>query len=235
VADTFLGEPKKPSSQPSQVRKIRWITRRLSPLKFQEFNDLGGFPMKVVIVGDTQVGKTCLISYLVSNTFKSYSPPTIGAAFQTYSITTSQGPTTLQIWDTAGQEKYRALAPMYYRCADIAILVYDVTRLATFEALQDWCSELAEKGPANLEVVIAGNKTDLAQDRVVETSAARAFAAEHGAKWFAEVSAKTGAGVFALFAKAAEIVIARSGPTDIDLHSRGQLPAEGTIESGCGC
>jgi small GTP-binding protein len=193
--------------------------------------------MKVVIVGDTQVGKTCMISYLVSNTFKSYSPPTIGAAFQTYCVTTSQGPTTLQIWDTAGQEKYRALAPMYYRSADIAILVYDVTQLPTFQALDQWCAELAEKGPANLEVVIVGNKIDLAEERAVETSAGKAFAAEHGAKWYTEVSAKTGVGIFDLFVKAAEIVLARSGVTDIDQPrpTTTRIEKRAVEENECSC
>jgi small GTP-binding protein len=191
--------------------------------------------MKVVIVGDTQVGKTCLISFLVNSTFKSYSPPTIGAAFQTYCITTARGPTTLQIWDTAGQEKYRALAPMYYRSADIAILVYDVTQVATFESLDQWCREIAEKGPAHLEVVIAGNKIDLEGARAVETAAGRRFAADHEVKWFTEVSAKTGAGVFELFTKAAELVLARSVETVLEPPVRQMAAISQQQDSGCGC
>jgi GTPase SAR1 family protein len=124
---------------------------------------------------------------------------------------------------------------MYYRSADIAIVVYDVTQRATFEALDQWCAELAEKGPANLEVVIVGNKIDLAEDRVVEASAGRAFAAEHGAKWFTEVSAKTGAAVFELFTKSAEIVLARAGGVDIETPTLTSAPIERQQNSGCNC
>jgi small GTP-binding protein len=162
--------------------------------------------MKVVVVGDTQVGKTCIIAHLVSNTFKSSNPPTVGAAFQTYVMATPQGPVTMQIWDTAGQEKYRALAPMYYRSADIALLVFDVTSISSFQGMQQWCDELAEKAPPNLQVIIAGNKTDLTEDRVVQRSAAEEFARRVNAKHYAECSAKIGNGIVELFEKAAELV-----------------------------
>jgi GTPase SAR1 family protein len=89
-----------------------------------------------VIVGDTQVSKTCIIAHLVSNTFKSSNPPTIDAALQTYVMATTHGPATIQIWDTAGQEKYRALAPMYYRSADAALLMFDFTSLDPKVCLQ---------------------------------------------------------------------------------------------------
>jgi small GTP-binding protein len=161
--------------------------------------------MKVVLVGDTQVGKTCIIANLVNNTFKSSSPPTIGAAFQTHVLPTPQGPVTMQIWDTAGQEKYRALAPMYYRSADIAVLVYDVTQLDSFDAMEQWASELAEKAPPNLQLMVVGNKVDLMDDRVVQADTADAWAQLHNAKCYMEVSAKTGVGIDRLFAKAADL------------------------------
>jgi small GTP-binding protein len=162
--------------------------------------------MKVVLVGDTQVGKTCIIANLVGNTFKLSSPPTIGAAFQTHVMATPQGPITMQLWDTAGQEKYRALAPMYYRSADVAILVYDVTQLDSFEAMEQWSNELAEKAPPNLQLIIVGNKVDLKDDRVVQTEAAQQWTKDHNAKVYVEVSAKTGTGIMELFATAAELV-----------------------------
>jgi small GTP-binding protein len=162
--------------------------------------------MKVVLVGDTQVGKTCIVANLVGNTFKTSSPATIGAAFQTHVMSTPQGPITMQIWDTAGQEKYRALAPMYYRSADIALVVYDVTQLDSFEAMEQWCNELTEKAPPDLQMVIVGNKIDLVEDRVVQTDAADQWATDHNAKAYMEVSAKTGQGIMQLFGKVAEFV-----------------------------
>jgi small GTP-binding protein len=162
--------------------------------------------MKVVLVGDQQVGKTSIIAHLVTNTFNPSTSPTIGAAFQTYCIATSHGPVTMQIWDTAGQEKYRALTPLYYRSADAAVLVYDVTQVASFSDMERWSHELAEKAPANLRVVIVGNKIDLIEAREVNTEAARVWSEEHGAKWYAEVSAKTGGGINELFLGIAEML-----------------------------
>jgi small GTP-binding protein len=160
-------------------------------------------PMKVVLVGDTQVGKTCIVTRLVSGTFRPSMPATIGAAFQTHSLSTPQGITTLQIWDTAGQERYRALAPMYYRSAEVAILVYDVTSTESFEGMQQWVTELSEKAPSFLKVAIVGNKIDLTDDRTVAQGMGKAFAEQHGVKVYAEVSAKTGDGIVNLFTNVA--------------------------------
>ena len=165
--------------------------------------------IKVVLVGDTQVGKTCIISRLVNDVFKGNNPATIGAAFQTFSLTTDSGTVTLQIWDTAGQEKYRSLTPMYYRSAEIAILCYDVTNARSFESMEQWTNELVEKAPPNMQLIIAGNKIDLAEERVISEASARAFADKNGAAYYAEVSAKAGEGVKELFIKAAECAEAR--------------------------
>jgi small GTP-binding protein len=159
--------------------------------------------MKVVLVGDSQVGKTCIVTNLVSGTFRPSMPATIGAAFQTYSLSTPHGVTTLQIWDTAGQERYRALAPMYYRSAEVAILVYDVTSTDSFEGMQQWMTELSEKAPSFLKVAIAGNKIDLTEERTVAKEMGKAFAGQHNVKVYAEVSAKTGEGITELFTNVA--------------------------------
>ena len=160
--------------------------------------------MKVVLVGDSQVGKTCIISRLVNDVFKTNNPATIGAAFQTFTVSTATGTVALQIWDTAGQEKYRSLTPMYYRAAEIAILCYDVTNARSLEAMEQWTNELVEKAPPNMQLIIVGNKIDLAEERVIDKATAASFASKHGAVHYAEVSAKTGEGVKELFVKAAE-------------------------------
>ncbi|EAX99855.1 small GTP-binding protein, putative [Trichomonas vaginalis G3] len=149
--------------------------------------------MKIVLVGDTQVGKTCVLARLINKEFKSDSQATIGAAFQNYFLQTPAGFVQLQIWDTAGQEQSRSLAPMYYRAASVAILFYDVTNLKSFQALKDWMDELQEKAPVQLQIVIVGNKCDL-EDRVVSTTTAQQFAKQNGAAFYCETSAKTGEG-----------------------------------------
>lgn len=160
--------------------------------------------MKIVLVGETQVGKTSIVTRLVSDKFTSGGPATIGASFQNYKVTTKNGTTSFQIWDTAGQEKFRSLAPMYYRSADIAILCFDCTKKATLEALDDWCRELIEKGPQNLIKVLVANKCDLEDQREVSKSEADDFAFRNQLNYFAEVSAKTGYGVKELFIYIAE-------------------------------
>lgn len=161
--------------------------------------------MKIVLVGDTQVGKTCLIKRLSTGTFYDNNPPTIGAAFQNHVLQTSKGSVSLQIWDTAGQEKFRALAPMYYRSAAVAILCFDLTNKRSFEALDQWTQELIEKASPTMKLVIVGNKKDLVNDRVVSSEDANSYSLSHGAVLYCETSALTGEGIFELFTKIAEM------------------------------
>ena len=161
--------------------------------------------MKVVLVGDTQVGKTCILGRLTTGSFRSSSPATVGAAFQNHVMTTSKGAVTMQIWDTAGQEKYRALAPMYYRSAHVAILFFDLTNRESFNSLDQWANELEEKTTGELRLFLVGNKVDLESDRKVTKEEAEEFGFQHGAIEYFETSAKTGQGVIELFTKVAEM------------------------------
>jgi small GTP-binding protein len=138
----------------------------------------------------------------------------------------------MQIWDTAGQEKYRALAPMYYRSADIALLVYDVTQRESFDALAQWCDELAEKGPSNLQLIVVGNKIDLKSDRVIQSDAGQAFAGLHNARYYQEVSAKTGDGIIELFEKAADLVT-QSRTAGPDIKTEKSALVAKTESNGC--
>jgi small GTP-binding protein len=160
--------------------------------------------MKIVLVGETQVGKTSIVTRLVNDKFTSGGPATIGASFQNYKVATKNGMTSFQIWDTAGQEKFRSLAPMYYRSSDVAIMCFDCTKRVTLEALDDWSRELIEKGPPNLIKILVANKCDLEDQREVTKKEADDFAYKNQINHFAEVSAKTGAGVKELFIYIAE-------------------------------
>lgn len=160
--------------------------------------------MKIVLVGDTQVGKTCVLARLINKEFKFDSQATIGAAFQNYFLQIPTGSVQMQIWDTAGQEQYRSLAPMYYRAANVAIIFFDVTNQTSFQALQEWMDELAEKAPPQLHMVVVGNKIDL-ENRQITTKMAQQFATSHGAVLYKETSAKTGEGVLELFTEIAKL------------------------------
>jgi small GTP-binding protein len=164
--------------------------------------------MKTVIVGDSLVGKTCILARLSAGTFHPESFPTIGAAFQNHVLATDNGTVTLHIWDTAGEEKYRSLSPMYYHGAQAAILVFDITNLKSFESLHQWIAELDGKRGSDLRTFIVGNKIDLANVRAVNENEARELAEKCGAVAYIETSAKSGQGIVELFKKVAESVTA---------------------------
>jgi len=167
--------------------------------------------VKVVLLGDTGVGKSSLAQRFVTNSFKAFNESTIGASFLSNMIVIDGKPVKLQIWDTAGQEKYHSLAPMYYRGAGAAILVYDQTQPASFEKLKEWVAELRLQGPEHIVISVAANKADLVDSRQVDVDEARAYAAEIGADLF-ETSAKADQNVADLFLHVANIAPVASEP-----------------------
>jgi len=188
--------------------------------------------LKVVLVGDTKVGKSCILSRFVQGTFDRNMPATIGAAFLSKVITTSNGPVRLQLWDTAGQEKFRSLAPMYYRSSSVAVLVYDVTSKSSLTNLEDWSAEIADKAPHNIKLVVIGNKSDMVDERVIPTDMAQEIANKMGAVLFAETSAKTGAGINEIFSKIADLDIAQE---DVIERPTTHPQPKNTKEEGCSC
>mmetsp|Transcript_100628 Transcript_100628/g.197519 ORF Transcript_100628/g.197519 Transcript_100628/m.197519 type:complete len:205 (+) Transcript_100628:54-668(+) len=156
--------------------------------------------VKVVLLGDSGVGKSSLVLRFVTNNFKPYSESTIGASFMSKMITVASKQIKFQIWDTAGQEKYHSLAPMYYRGAAAAIIVYDITRSTSFKTLKHWVEELKSKGPKDIAIAIAGNKSDLENMREVDREMVLSYAEEIGAL-FLETSAKDDTNVQDIFVK----------------------------------
>lgn len=147
---------------------------------------------------ESGVGKSSIVYRFVYGSFRPTMESTIGASFMTKTITLDNKTYKYQIWDTAGQEKYRALAPMYYRGAAAAIVVYDITRESSFATMKTWMNELRKNGPANTIVALAGNKCDLEDLREVQHREALRYAESHGAM-LVETSAKTAANIAALF------------------------------------
>ncbi|XP_064640522.1 ras-related protein Rab-22A-like [Lineus longissimus] len=189
--------------------------------------------VKICLVGKMGVGKTCIAERFVSETFK-VTETTIGALFMTKTFILDGTVYKFQIWDTAGQEKYRALAPMYYRGAAAAIVVYDITEEDSFNCLKGWIKELQRYGPPNLLVALCGNKCDLGDLREVTFEDAKAFS-ESCHSIFLETSAKTGQNVNELF-----IEISRSLPAEIQDKNSSlvRLPSRRTAErqkSSKGC
>mmetsp|Transcript_8869 Transcript_8869/g.24076 ORF Transcript_8869/g.24076 Transcript_8869/m.24076 type:complete len:207 (-) Transcript_8869:1742-2362(-) len=153
---------------------------------------------KIVVLGSAGVGKTCLVVRYVEGKFSNNIANTIGAAFLIKKLTVDGQKMVLQIWDTAGQERFRSMAPMYYRNAIGSILVYDVTSMESFERVKDWVSELQENADEDIVIVIAANKVDLEEKRVVRNEVAKEFAESVGAALI-ETSALSDIGVGELF------------------------------------
>ncbi|KAL7310379.1 hypothetical protein PS15m_009890 [Mucor circinelloides] len=122
---------------------------------------------KVVILGSSAVGKTSVALRYIKNTFSPNGTSTIGASFLTKKLIVDETVVKLQIWDTGGQERFRAMAPMYYRGASAAILVYDITSEESFTEMTSWMEELTKNMSEDLIIHVVGNKIDLESDRKV--------------------------------------------------------------------
>ncbi|KAL4629551.1 ras-related protein Rab-11A-like [Arapaima gigas] len=143
---------------------------------------------KVVLIGDSGVGKSNLLSRFTRNEFNLESKSTIGVEFATRSIQVEGKTIKAQIWDTAGQERYRAITSAYYRGAVGALLVYDIAKHLTYENAERWLKELRDHADINIVIMLVGNKSDLRHLRAVPSDEARGFAEKHGLS-FLETSA----------------------------------------------
>jgi len=153
---------------------------------------------KVVLIGDSGVGKSNLLSRFTRNEFNLDSKSTIGVEFATRSIHVDGKTVKAQIWDTAGQERYRAITSAYYRGAVGALLVYDIAKHATYVNVTRWLKELRDHADSNIVIMLVGNKSDLKHLRAVPTEEAKAFATENGLS-FIETSALDASNVESAF------------------------------------
>ncbi|KAJ2537296.1 Rab GTPase ypt31 [Coemansia sp. RSA 1933] len=151
-------------------------------------NDEYDYLFKIVLIGDSGVGKSNLLSRFTRNEFNLESKSTIGVEFATRSIQVDAKTIKAQIWDTAGQERYRAITSAYYRGAVGALLVYDIAKHPTYENVTRWLKELRDHADSNIVIMLVGNKSDLRHLRAVPTDEAKQFAAENGL-FFIETSA----------------------------------------------
>lgn len=179
--------------------------------------------VKLCLLGDSGVGKSSIVHRFVYDTFKPTMEATIGAAFLTKSIVLESTTYKYQIWDTAGQEKYRALAPMYFRGAAAAIVVYDMTVEQSFAAVKMWIRELKQNAEPDIVMAIAGNKSDLEELREIQYKDAMEYAESQNAI-FIETSAKTAVNVGALFVEISKQFAAR-------LKAKGRPYASGDSSS----
>ncbi|XP_021279462.1 ras-related protein Rab11C [Herrania umbratica] len=143
---------------------------------------------KIVLIGDSGVGKSNILSRFTRNEFCLESKSTIGVEFATRTLQVEGKTVKAQIWDTAGQERYRAITSAYYRGAVGALLVYDITKRQTFDNVQRWLRELRDHADSNIVIMMAGNKSDLNHLRAVSEEDGHALAEKEGLS-FLETSA----------------------------------------------
>jgi small GTP-binding protein len=186
--------------------------------------------LKAVLVGESTVGKTSILTVANTGQFDRGVAPTVGACFVANNYTFPDRSVRLNIWDTAGQERYRALAPMYYREMDIACLVYAIDSRPSFDAVEGWYEGIVRELPSRPRFYLIANKRDLAEHRAVTEEMGVELAAKIDAE-FCEVSAMTDCkGVIALFEQ-----IARKASERLLPGARApSLPEAATAEGG-GC
>lgn len=147
---------------------------------------------KIILTGDVAVGKTAMINSLLGSKFNDEYEPSIGVDFFSKTLKFKGKQIKLQIWDSAGQEKFRSLIPNYIRGASLIYLVYDITNKNSFNHLPDWIKFI--NNIENTNIVIIGNKIDLENNRVVSFEEGKKFAEENNYEIF-EISAKEGTGL----------------------------------------
>jgi len=161
---------------------------------------------KYIIIGDSSVGKSCLLLQFVDRKFKQDHDPTIGVEFGSRNIQVKGKTVKLQVWDTAGQESFRSITRSYYRGSIGALLVYDITRRDSFESLTRWLEETRVNANDKTVLMLIGNKADLDAERKVSTEEGENFARINGLL-FMETSAKTATNVDSAFTKTAELIL----------------------------
>ena len=161
---------------------------------------------KIIIIGDSGIGKSCVLKRLVENEFKEDHDVTVGVEFGSYLIKVQDKVLKLQIWDTAGQESFRSITKIFYRGAHAAILGYSITRKDSFENLTEWLKEAKTSCSADVQFYLIGNKSDLESQREVSFNQGLQFKKENNLHYFTETSAKSGENIDKLFVDIAKFI-----------------------------
>nr|KAG5709595.1 hypothetical protein BaRGS_001645 [Batillaria attramentaria] len=200
------------------------------------------YMFKLLIIGNSSVGKTSFLFRYADDSFTSAFVSTVGIDFKVKTVFRQDKRVKLQIWDTAGQERYRTITTAYYRGAMGFILMYDVTNEESFNAVQDWCTQIKTHAWSNASVVLVGNKCDLEDSRVVSQAKGQDLASDLGLEFF-ETSAKENINVKAVFERLVDIICDKmsesldSDPTLVSNTTKAtRLTENPNMQSNsCGC
>ncbi|XP_067437887.1 ras-related protein Rab-19-like [Thunnus thynnus] len=176
-----------------------------------EHDDSFDFLFKIILIGDSNVGKTCVVQNFKSGIFSEKQQNTIGVDFTVRTVDIEGKKVKMQVWDTAGQERFRTITQSYYRSAHGAMITYDITRRSTFDSVAEWIREVELYGAANVVLVLIGNKCDLEQEREVLFEEACSLAKDRGVLAALETSAKESQNVEEAFMMMARELLSRNG------------------------
>jgi len=239
------------ASSSAPRRRVRSPSTRSDPVRIRPVRGPDPAPatmatrrrmlLKVIILGDSGVGKTSLMNQYVNNRFSNQYKATIGADFLTKEVQIDDRLFTLQIWDTAGQERFQSLGVAFYRGADCCVLVYDVNVTKSFERLNNWREEFliqaSPSDPENFPFVVLGNKIDVdgGNSRTVSEKKAKAWCASKGNIPYFETSAKEGFNVEAAFECIARNAVKNEPEEDMYLPDTIDVGGAGRQQRSSGC
>ncbi|NWW92741.1 RAB19 protein, partial [Rhynochetos jubatus] len=213
------------------------------PFSSSSADDAFDYLFKIILIGDSNVGKTCVVHRFKTGQYNEKQQNTIGVDFTVRSMDIDGKKVKIQVWDTAGQERFRTITQSYYRSAHGAILAYDLTRRSTFESIPHWIHEIEKYGAANLVMMLIGNKSDSVEKRQVLFEDACTLAEKHGLLAVLETSAKEAQNIEEVFTLMAKELIARNTlqlhgenpPNSIYLDSRPVIASPGVEKTQCLC
>ena len=161
---------------------------------------------KLIFIGDSGVGKSCLTSKAVKNTFEDYYQATVGFEFLTYNLKLNDKVIKMQIWDTCGQEIYKSLITNFYRNSSLAIVTYSIDNKESFVHAENWLSDLRSQANPDVRIFLVGNKADLEDQRKISKEEGENYKEEQNLDLFMETSAKTGYNAKNVLIEAAKVL-----------------------------
>ena len=161
---------------------------------------------KLIFIGDSSVGKSCLTTKAVKNNFEEYYQATVGFEFLTFNMKVNDKVIKLQIWDTCGQEIYKSLISNFYRNSSLAVLVYAIDNKESFTHVENWLNDLKSQANEDVRIFLVGNKADLEENRKVSKAEGEKYKTENNLDMFMETSAKTGYNAKNVLIEAAKVL-----------------------------
>ena len=181
------------------------------------------YSFKIIVIGDSNVGKSCLTNRAAKDKFSSDYSPTLGFEFRTFSTNIENKIIRLQVWDTCGQEVYRSLISNFYRNSSLAMMVYSINSKESFLNINRWLKEIKINSNPDIKIILIGNKADLENEREVTYEEAKKYKEENQILYFEETSAKTGLNAKKVFEESAKILYSEHKNYLLNAKTKGNI------------